>query len=198
MAALSLGFSASIAHLAATLCAATDIGARQLPVQLKHRPSQLWSGFHAKSLLGPSLDLTDKQVAKMQAAAEAFNEVGGWVDGGRGACSASWAGCPLPTSTPRRCTPAAAWLPGCLLPAASAATWCCSGACWPMNVAAAAAATPPPQAWRTGQVKAVHDMLSPGAHTINPIFGETKGSREEWEEMVKDVFKVGGWVGGCL
>lgn len=87
--------------------------------RLKHRPSQLYTDFKAKALVGPQLDLSDRQVAKMQAATEAFNE-----------------------------------------------------------------------AWRTGDVRAVHDLMSPASHTINPIFGERKSSREEWEEMVKDVFRV--------
>lgn len=87
--------------------------------RLKHRPNQLYSDFHAKSLVGPKLELSGKQVEKMHAAAEAFN-----------------------------------------------------------------------QAWSTGDVKSVHEIMSAEAHTVNPIFGEKKGSRQEWEEMVNDVFKV--------
>jgi hypothetical protein len=47
-----------------------------------------------------------------------------------------------------------------------------------------------PQAWSTGDVAAVHGLMAPSCDTINPIFGERKSSREEWEEMVKDVFQV--------
>lgn len=47
-----------------------------------------------------------------------------------------------------------------------------------------------PQAWSTGDVAAVHSLMAPSCDTINPIFGERKSSREEWEEMVKDVFQV--------
>ena len=50
---------------------------------------------------------------------------------------------------------------------------------------------PPPQAWRTGNVSAVHRAMAPTCHSVNPIFGERKSSREEWEQMVQDVFKVG-------
>ncbi|KAL4430802.1 hypothetical protein ABPG75_006058 [Micractinium tetrahymenae] len=87
--------------------------------RLKHRPSQLYCDFHAKSLVGPTLDLSEKQIKKMHAAAEAFNE-----------------------------------------------------------------------AWRSGDCGPVHAVLSPSAHSVSPIFGEKKASREEWEEMVHDVFKV--------
>jgi hypothetical protein len=40
------------------------------------------------------------------------------------------------------------------------------------------------QAWRTGDVKAVHGLMAEDSHTINPIFGDKKSSREEWENMV--------------
>ncbi|KAI7838992.1 hypothetical protein COHA_007232 [Chlorella ohadii] len=86
--------------------------------RLNYRPSQLYSDFHAKSLVGPTLDLSEKQIAKMHAAAEAFNE-----------------------------------------------------------------------AWRTGDPSAVHDLLAPDCHTINPVFGDKKASRQEWEETLKDVFR---------
>lgn len=86
--------------------------------RLNYRPSQLYSDFHAKSLVGPTLDLSEKQIAKMHAAAEAFNE-----------------------------------------------------------------------AWRTGDPSAVHDLLAPDCHTVNPIFGDKKASRQEWEETLKDVFR---------
>jgi hypothetical protein len=42
--------------------------------RLKHRPSQLYTDFKAKGLVGPTLDLDDSQVAKMHKAAEGFNE----------------------------------------------------------------------------------------------------------------------------
>jgi hypothetical protein len=45
-----------------------------LPTQLKLRPSQLFTDFRAKSLVGPTLELEERQVEKMHAAAEAFNE----------------------------------------------------------------------------------------------------------------------------
>ncbi|KAI3433681.1 hypothetical protein D9Q98_003490 [Chlorella vulgaris] len=86
--------------------------------RLKHRPNQLYTDFKAKDVAAPTLSLSDKQLAKMQAAAEAFN-----------------------------------------------------------------------QAWSTGDVAAVHSLMAPSCDTINPIFGERKSSREEWEEMVKDVFQ---------
>ncbi|PSC68863.1 ribonuclease III isoform A [Micractinium conductrix] len=44
--------------------------------------------------------------------------------------------------------------------------------------------------WRTGDVSTVHSLLAPNAHTVSPVFGEKKGSREEWEEMVEEVHKV--------
>lgn len=46
------------------------------------------------------------------------------------------------------------------------------------------------QTWRSGDVRAVHDLLAPGCHTVAPIFGDKKASRQEWEEMVRDVFQV--------
>jgi hypothetical protein len=45
-------------------------------IQLKHRPNQLYTDFKAKDVAAPTLSLSDKQLAKMQAAAEAFNQVG--------------------------------------------------------------------------------------------------------------------------
>lgn len=45
-------------------------------MQLKHRPNQLYTDFKAKDVAAPTLSLSDKQLAKMQAAAEAFNQVG--------------------------------------------------------------------------------------------------------------------------
>lgn len=36
----------------------------------------------------------------------------------------------------------------------------------------------------------MHDVMAPDAHTINPIFGDKKASREEWEHMISDVFEV--------
>lgn len=47
------------------------------------------------------------------------------------------------------------------------------------------------QAWRTGDPSTVHDLLAPDCHTTNPIFGDKKASRQEWEETLKDVFRVG-------
>ena len=44
--------------------------------------------------------------------------------------------------------------------------------------------------WQSGNVQAVHDVMAPDAHTINPIFGDKKASREEWEHMISDVFEV--------
>lgn len=46
------------------------------------------------------------------------------------------------------------------------------------------------QAWRSGDCAPVHSMLAPSAHSVSPIFGEKKASRQEWEEMVHDVFKA--------
>ena len=58
------------------------------------------------------------------------------------------------------------------------------------------------QAWRTGDPSAVHDLLAPDCHTVNPVFGDKKASRQEWEETLRDVFKASGrgsGVGqGCL
>ena len=36
----------------------------------------------------------------------------------------------------------------------------------------------------------MHDLLAPDCHTVNPIFGDKKASRQEWEETLKDVFRV--------
>ena len=41
-------------------------------------------------------------------------------------------------------------------------------------------------------MSAVHRAMAVDCHSVNPIFGEKKSSREEWEQMVQDVFKVGG------
>ena len=51
------------------------------------------------------------------------------------------------------------------------------------------------QAWASGDVRTVHDLLAPDAHTVNPTFGHKQESRKEWEEMVADVFKVVGRMG---
>jgi len=32
--------------------------------------------------------------------------------------------------------------------------------------------------------------MAPAAHTVSPVFGDKKSSREEWEHMIADVFKV--------
>lgn len=45
-------------------------------LQLKYHPNQLYVDFQAKHYVGPTLDLTDKQVAAMADAAAGFNEVG--------------------------------------------------------------------------------------------------------------------------
>lgn len=196
-------------------------------LQLKHRPSQLYCDFHAKSLVGravacewrcaptaawsaspsgtdrlvcpsvstqqtrhltralplqvgPTLDLSEKQVERMHAAAEAFNEVGGagqrevsgwsrvrgagfgevgviYSNGGQVRLLCRHSACRQPLERARR-------PPG------------------PTSL--------PLKAWRSGDCGPVHSMLAPSAHSVSPIFSEKKESRQEWEEMVHDVFKA--------
>lgn len=45
--------------------------------------------------------------------------------------------------------------------------------------------------WRVGDVSIAHDSISPKAHTVNPILGEKKESRADFEQQVEEVFKVG-------
>lgn len=47
------------------------------------------------------------------------------------------------------------------------------------------------QVWRTGDVSLAHDSIAPTAHTVNPMLGEKKGSRADFEQQVEEVFKVG-------
>ena len=103
--------------------------------------------------MGPTLDLSEKQIGKMRAAAEAFNEArrpGGSAAGAQGV-------------QPKCC---------CVLAGQAGKSACARppfGQPTRKHLSVCPRLTLPLQTWRTGDVSTVHSLLAPNAHTVSPV-----------------------------